>query len=115
MLEAAKAEKGGIVLPDARNVFSTWDPNYHLSVNKGEILTIMSQPLHFYGPFPKSAQPDKGADQVFDYSRMTGRYFKPDDRVCVIIDNYDYSSIRNEHDIGFIDLPECHRNADLLE
>ena len=25
---------------------------------------------------------------------MTGRYFKSDDRICLIIDNTDYSSIR---------------------
>ena len=94
MLEAAKAGNGGIVLPDAGNVFSTWDPNYHLSANKGEKITIMSQPLHLYGPLPVSAEPDKGTEQVFDYGRMTGRYHKPDDRICLIIDNYDYSSIR---------------------
>ena len=96
MLEGAKAGNGGIVLPDAGNVFATWFPNHHLSANRGEVLPIMSQPLHLYGPLPQTqtAEPDKGTEQVFDYSRMTGRYFKPDDRICLILDNTDYSSIR---------------------
>ena len=75
----------------------------------------MSQPLHLYGPLPELAQPDKGMDQVFDYSRMTGRYFKPDDRICVIIDNYDYSIVRDENDNGLGDLPGCHEDADLFQ
>ena len=92
MLEDAKAENGGIVLPDSGSVFSSWDPNHHLKANRGEKTIIMAQPLHLYGSLPESE--DKGVDQVFDYSRMTGRYFKPDDRICLIIDNTDYSSIR---------------------
>ena len=80
------------MLPDAGNIFTSFEPNYHLNANKGEKLIIMSQPLHLFGPLPESA--DKGAEQVFDYSRMSGRYFKPDDRICLIFDNYEYSGLR---------------------
>ena len=82
------------MLPDAKNVFTRWKPNYHRSADKGEILPIHDQDLHLFGALPESAQLDKGAEQVFDYSRMSGRYFKPNDRICLIFDNYDYSGLR---------------------
>ena len=51
----------------------------------------MVKPLHFFGPNPQST---KGAQQVFDYSRMEGRFFEPDDKICIIIDNADYGNLR---------------------
>ena len=106
MLEQTRAENGGIVLPDAGNFFSSFEPNSHLNADKGEKTIIMSQPLHFFGPLPATA--DKGAEQVFDYSRMSGRYFLPDERICLIFDNNDYSELRSEQGFeDFDDLPEC--------
>ena len=51
----------------------------------------MTKPLHFYGPFPQSI---KGAAQVFDYSRMVGRFFEPDEKICLIFDNVNYDKLR---------------------
>ena len=51
----------------------------------------MTKPLHLYGPFPQSI---KGAAQVFDYSRMVGRFFEPDERICLIFDNVSYDKLR---------------------
>ena len=51
----------------------------------------MTKPLHLYGPFPQSI---KGVAQVFDYSRMVGRYFEPDDKICLIYDNVNYDKLR---------------------
>ena len=51
----------------------------------------MTKPLHLYGPFPQSI---KGATQVFDYSRMVGRFFEPDEKICIIIDNVNYDKLR---------------------
>ena len=53
----------------------------------------MAKPLHFYGPLPQSLTV-KGANQVFDYSRMMGRFFEPEDRICIIIDNCNYDELR---------------------
>ena len=49
--------------------------------------------MHFFGPNPESNQP-RGAIQVFDYSRMEGQYFEPDEKICIIFDNTDYSTLR---------------------
>ena len=51
----------------------------------------MTKPLHLYGPFPQSI---KGAAQVFDYSRMVGRFFEPDEKICLIFDNVYYDKLR---------------------
>ena len=51
----------------------------------------MTKPLHLYGPFPQSI---KGAAQVFDYSRMVGRFFEPDEKICLIFDNVKYEKLR---------------------
>ena len=51
----------------------------------------MTKPLHIYGPFPQSI---KGAAQVFDYSRMVGRFFEPDEKICLIFDNVKYNKLR---------------------
>ena len=51
----------------------------------------MTKPLHLYGPFPQSI---KGASQVFDYSRMFGRFFEPDEKICIIMDNVSYDKLR---------------------
>ena len=51
----------------------------------------MTKPLHLYGPFPQSI---KGATQVFDYSRMVGRFYKPDEKICLIFDNVYYDKLR---------------------
>ena len=90
----------------------------------------MTKPLHLYGPFPQSI---KGATQVFDYSRMVGRFFEPDDKICLIFDNlyyhklrelpeyakrwpnneHYYSSIRNE--LKYPDMPRAREWADEFE
>ena len=31
---------------------------------------------------------------MFDYSRMEGRFFKPDDKICLIFDNVKYDKLR---------------------
>ena len=59
----------------------------------------MAKPLHFYGPLPQSLTV-KGANQVFDYSRMMGRFFEPDDRLCIIIDNSNYDKLRELPEFG---------------
>ena len=51
----------------------------------------MTKPLHLFGPFPQSI---KGASQVFDYSRMVGRFYEPDEKICIIIDNVNYDKLR---------------------
>ena len=53
----------------------------------------MTKPLHFYGPNPQSIT-NEGADQVFDYSRMIGRFFEPEDKICLIFDNEHYEKLR---------------------
>ena len=57
----------------------------------------MTKPLHLYGPLPR-------ANQVLDYSSMVekikemkeklGRFFEPDDRICLIFDNASYDQLR---------------------
>ena len=49
----AKAENDCILLPDAANKFNAWTPNKQ-AASKGEKILIMTEPLHFYGPFPQS-------------------------------------------------------------
>ena len=51
----------------------------------------MTKPLHLYGPFPQSI---KGAAQVFDYSRMVGRFYEPDEKICLIFDCVSYDQLR---------------------
>ena len=92
VLERAKAENDCFLLPDAGNVFNAWQPNDQEAFS-GEKTLIMVKPLHFYGPLPQSLTV-KGANQVFDYSRMMGRFFEPDDRLCIIIDNSSYDQLR---------------------
>ena len=36
----------------------------------------------------------KGTAKVFDYSRMVGRYFEPEEKICLIIDTVNYSLLR---------------------
>ena len=48
---------------------------------------------------------------------MPDRYFKPADRICLIFDNYDYSSIRwideeSGKEKGLGDLSDCRDDAD---
>ena len=102
----------------------------------------MTKPLHIYGPFPQSITA-KGAAQVFDYSRMVGRYFEPDEKICLIFDNVYYeklrelpefaekyedvdymSTYRNEHEVHynslrnefhFHDMPRAREWADTFE
>ena len=31
---------------------------------------------------------------MFDYSRMEGRFFEPDDKICLIFDNVKYDKLR---------------------
>ena len=50
-----------------------------------------SKPLHFFGPNPQSIE---GPAQVFDYSRMVGRFFEPDDKICLIFSNEHYNKLR---------------------
>ena len=51
----------------------------------------MTKPLHLYGPFPQSI---KGAAQVFDYSRMVGRFYEPEEKICLIFCNEHYDKLR---------------------
>ena len=67
-----------------------WNPNDQ-EANSGEKMLKMSMPLHFFGPNPLSIQ---GPSQVFDYSRMVGRFFEPDDKICLIFDNVSYDKLR---------------------
>ena len=53
----------------------------------------MAKPLHLFGPNPLSLTV-KGANQVFDYSRMMGRFFEPDEKICLIFDNVHYGKLR---------------------
>ena len=56
----------------------------------------MTKPLHLFGPFPQSESSAavKGAAQVFDYSRMEGRFFEPDEKICLIFCNEHYGELR---------------------
>ena len=82
------------MIPDAKNVFATWIPNEEEKYS-GEIVMKTTQPLHLFGSYPEQYEPQvRGAIQVFDYSRMEGRYFEPDDRICLIFDNTDYNRLR---------------------
>ena len=91
VLELAKDNIGCILLPDAGHHFNAWKPNYQCS-EKGEKIAIMVKPIHFFGPYPQ--QITEGASQVFDYSRMIGRFFEPDDKICIIFDNISYGKLR---------------------
>ena len=31
---------------------------------------------------------------MFDYSRMEGQYFEPDEKICIILDNTNYERLR---------------------
>ena len=64
----------------------------------------MTKPLHLYGPFPQSI---KGASQVFDYSRMVGRFFEPDEKICLIFDCVKYDKLRELPEFA-----ERHRDND---
>ena len=88
MLERSKAENGCYLLPDAKNVFNMWIPN-DKEAQSGEKVIKITKPLHLYGSYPESYV-SRGAVQVFDYSRMEGQYFEPDDKLCLIFDNTDY-------------------------
>ena len=73
----------------------------------------MTKPLHLYGPFPQSI---KGAAQVFDYSRMVGRFFEPDDKICLIFDNVSYDKLRELPEFAnFNDMPHAREWADTLD
>ena len=58
----------------------------------------MTKPLHLFGPFPQSI---KGATQVFDYSRMVGRFFEPDEKICLIFDNVHYDTLRERPEFSY--------------
>ena len=50
-------------------------------------------------------------------NKVPDRYFIPDDRICLIFDNYDYSSIRwideeSGTEKGYDDLSDCRVDAD---
>ena len=53
----------------------------------------MLKPLHLFGPFPQSVT-IKGVSQVFDYSRMEGRFYEPDEKLCLIFCNEHYDKLR---------------------
>ena len=90
IIELAKAENDCYLLPDAANKFNAWTPNFQAAIS-GEKILIMTMPLHLYGPIPQAI---KGAAQVFDYSRMVGRFYEPDDKICLIFSNEHYSKLR---------------------
>ena len=94
MLERAKADNDCFLLPDAKNVFNSWTPN-ETETFSGEKVIKMTTALHLYGPFPGSDEVIvRGAKQVFDYSRMEGDFFQPDDRICILISNINYDELR---------------------
>ena len=107
-LREATAENGCLIIPDAKGVFGTWVPNEHERYT-GSIELKTAKILHLLGPDPESDELyNRGADQVFDYSRMSGRYFKPDERICLIFENHDYSGLRSiEAFEKYKDLPAC--------
>ena len=86
----------------------------------------MTKPLHLYGPFPQSI---KGAAQIFDYSRMVGRFFGPDEKICLIFHCETYDTLREEpqfaqrHNIAgfydnefeYYDMPRAKEQADEFE
>ena len=89
----------------------------------------MTKPLHLYGPLPQSI---KGAAQVFDYSRMVGRFYEPDDKLCLIFDNVNYDKLRElpefalrfpnntpftslHNQLKFGDMPRAREEADAFE
>ena len=73
----------------------------------------MTKPLHLYGPFPQSI---KGVEQVFDYSRMVGRFFEPDEKICLIFDNVKYDKLRELPEFAeYHDMPEAREWADAFE
>ena len=53
MLQQVKDENGVILLPDPRNVLSTWTPNDQEPYIKGEKLLIHNRTLHFFGSLPE--------------------------------------------------------------
>ena len=131
IIQQAKAENECILLPDAANFFNAWTPNFQEAEN-GEKILIMSKPLHMFGPFPQSPQSEsaavKGASQVFDYSRMEGRFFKPDVKICFIVCNEHYDKLRKlpefaqKHEFGSLvnklqypDMPRAREWADEFE
>ena len=88
----------------------------------------MKKPLHFFGSLPQQIQ-IKG-DQAFDYSRMVGHYFKPEEKICLIFDNVNYDKLRrvsefqNRHDeesgsldskLQYDDMPNARIWADRFE
>ena len=89
VLEESTAENGCILLPDQN--FIHWTPNATES-QTGEKVIKTTLDLHFYGSKPESNE-SRGAVQVFDYSRMEGQYFEPDDKLCLIFDNTKYERL----------------------
>ena len=86
-LSEATEMNGCIRLPDLKNVFRTWLPN-----SDGEVIIKIQRPLHLFGPEPE--EETKGGEPVFDYSRMSGHFFQPDDRLCLIVGNVKYDQLR---------------------
>ena len=88
-LNEAAEINGCIRLPDIKNVFRSWIPN-----GDGEIIIKIQRPLHLFGPEPE--EETKGEEPVFDYSRMSGHFFQPDDRLCLIVGNVKYDQLRKQ-------------------
>ena len=62
---------------------------------------------------------------MFDYSRMEGRFFEPDDKICLIFCNSRYDKLRklpefankqyNDNELVYADLPRARKWADEFE
>ena len=72
----------------------------------------MTKPLHLFGPDPLSI---KGVAQVFDYSRMVGRFYEPDEKICLIFDCVRYHKLREIPDLYYRDMPRAREWADEFE
>ena len=79
------------MLPDKDHALISWVPN-----ENGEIVIKSAIPLHFYGPDPESDESASRGKAIFDYSRMKGRYYAPDEKICLIFDCVDYKDLRKK-------------------
>ena len=99
-LSEATEINGCIRLPDIKNVFKSWIPN-----GDGEIIIKIQRPLHLFGPEPE--EETKGEEPVFDYSRMSGHFFQPDDKLCIIVGNVKYDQLRKQEGFSGPEYEDC--------
>ena len=104
------------MLPDTKSVFRSWIPN-EFERSPGEKIIRTTKRLYLVGPDPNGDGSMVTAPQVFDYARMAGKFFMPDDKICLIFDICDYSELRKRPEFGksdelegnlmYRDLPEA--------